>query len=351
MKRILALLIAVVTVFSLIACEGNYFEINIQKPVTLPENGKIGAEAFEQIRAAKIMTAFNGESGGLKYSWLVFGSQIEKAKNADLSVELVKKDGGLAVSFDGSLGFPAMLSITLDKKWDALTAKAYENGKQVADVALVNTSDEGGSVTILNFPVKEAYKSCMILPDKLVGGVGNSDRPNSDGSSTEQDAYLTDPVPEGKPLPVEPGGAKDESKVYSCVFSIECSAILNNVTELEADKREILPWDGVILPATKVEFYAGESVFDVLQRVCKEFNIHLEASWTPVYNSAYVEGIHNLYEFDCGALSGWMYRVDGWYPNYGCSRYQLTDGETVEWRFTCDLGNDVGCDWLGGTYE
>ena len=49
-----------------------------------------------------------------------------------------------------------------------------------------------------------------------------------------------------------------------------------------------------------------------------------------------------MYEFDCGALSGWMYRVNGWYPNYGCSRYQLKDGDVVEWRYTCDLGNDVG---------
>ena len=81
----------------------------------------------------------------------------------------------------------------------------------------------------------------------------------------------------------------------------------------------------------------------------KEKGIHMEASWTPVYNSAYVEGIHNLYEFDCGALSGWMYAVDGWYPNYGCSRYQLKDGEKVEWRYTCDLGRDVGCDWLAGS--
>ena len=47
-------------------------------------------------------------------------------------------------------------------------------------------------------------------------------------------------------------------------------------------------------------------------------------------------------EFDCGALSGWMYKVNGWYPNYGSSRYQLKDGDVVEWRFTCDLGNDVG---------
>ena len=78
----------------------------------------------------------------------------------------------------------------------------------------------------------------------------------------------------------------------------------------------------------------------------------MESSWTPIYNSAYIEGIHNLYEFDCGSLSGWMYRVNGWYPNYGCSRYQLEPGDVVEWRYTCDLGQDVGGAYaVGGQSE
>lgn len=180
--------------------------------------------------------------------------------------------------------------------------------------------------------------------DEYLSGVKKEDnRIYSDGSATDQDKYKTDPVPEGKPLPVEPENQEINSqKTYTCTFSIECSTILNNLKDLDANKRELIPSNGVILEPTTVTFYEGESVFDVLQRVCKENDIHIESSWTPIYNSAYIEGIHNLYEFDCGALSGWMYRVNGWYPNYGCSRYQLVDGEVVEWRYTCDLGNDVG---------
>ena len=96
-----------------------------------------------------------------------------------------------------------------------------------------------------------------------------------------------------------------------------------------------------------ISFYKGESVFDLLKRVCRDNDIHLEYSNTPVYNSAYIEGINNLYEFDCGNLSGWVYGVNGWFPNYGCSRYQLAQGDVVEWRYTCDLGRDVGCNWKG----
>ena len=110
----------------------------------------------------------------------------------------------------------------------------------------------------------------------------------------------------------------------------------------ENERLDVLPSNGIILPTTTVTFYEGESVFDVLQRVCKAHGIQMESSGTPMYGSAYVEGIGNLYEFDCGSGSGWMYRVNGWYPNYGCSRYMLQQGEIVEWRYTCDLGADIG---------
>ena len=156
------------------------------------------------------------------------------------------------------------------------------------------------------------------------------------------DKYLTDPVPEGKPVPVEPQEAVVEKEVLECTISISCATILNNMDQLDPAKTGLVPADGWILKAKKVTFQKGESVFDVLQRVCREEKIHMEYMDTPIYNSAYIEGIHNLYEFDAGPLSGWMYRVNGWFPNYGCSRYQLQNGDVIEWVYTCDLGSDVG---------
>jgi len=62
-----------------------------------------------------------------------------------------------------------------------------------------------------------------------------------------------------------------------------------------------------------------------------------------MYNSYYIEGIGNLYEFDCGPESGWMYKVNGWFPNFGCSSYPLSDGDNIVWCYTCNgLGADVG---------
>lgn len=135
------------------------------------------------------------------------------------------------------------------------------------------------------------------------------------------------------------GGGEGE---LTCTVSISCATVLDNWEQCDASKRDLIPADGVFLPETEVSFTEGESVFDVLERVCKANKLHMESSFTPAYNSAYVEGIGNLYEFDVGALSGWMYAVNGWFPNYGCSQYVLQDGDTVEWHYTCDLGADVG---------
>lgn len=160
--------------------------------------------------------------------------------------------------------------------------------------------------------------------------------------STGKDQYQTDPVPEGKPLPVEPQDVKVTNQKRTCTLSISCASILDHMDWLDPEKKELVPKNGWILKPTQVTFYQGESVFNVLLRTCKQKKIHMEYENTPMYNSAYIEGIHNLYEFDCGELSGWMYRVDHWFPNYGCSRYQLKDGDTVDWVYTCNLGIDVG---------
>lgn len=159
---------------------------------------------------------------------------------------------------------------------------------------------------------------------------------------TGKDQYLTDPVPEGKPIPVEPQHAVVTDKQKTCTLTITCKTILDNMDDLDPEKIELVPEDGVILAEKTVTFYEGENVFQLLRREAKANKIHMEFEETPIYNSAYIEGIHNLYEFDCGELSGWMYSVNGWYPNYGCSRYQLKEGDQVEWIYTCDLGRDIG---------
>lgn len=137
-------------------------------------------------------------------------------------------------------------------------------------------------------------------------------------------------------------GCAGTDKVKSagkCTISVECSTIMDNLDKLDESVKDYVPEDGIILKKTEVEFAEGESVYDVLTRVLKENKILMEASFTG--NSAYVEGIDNIYEFSCGELSGWQYSVNGVFPGKSCSDYLLGDGDAIEWRYTCDLGEDL----------
>ena len=129
------------------------------------------------------------------------------------------------------------------------------------------------------------------------------------------------------------------SVTHKCTISIDCKTMLNNMNSVAENKKAIVPSDGVILAATSVTFYDGESVLDVLKRVTKKNNIQMEFKGSSGYGGAYVEGIANLYEFDCGNLSGWEYNVNGWYPNYGCGNYIVSDGDVIQWRYTCIKGD------------
>ena len=158
------------------------------------------------------------------------------------------------------------------------------------------------------------------------------------------DKYLTDPIPEGKPKPVEPQDVTIGTNKYTCTLSISCSTILDNMDFCDENKKGLVPEDGWILKPISVTFYEGESVFNVLMRTCKQQGIHMEYMNTPIYNSAYIEGIGNLYEFDCGPQSGWMYSVNDVYPGLGCSAYTLADGDVIVFSYTCDLGADLGAE-------
>ncbi len=138
---------------------------------------------------------------------------------------------------------------------------------------------------------------------------------------------------------------ENESTENLCTITIRCDTIFDNVDSLEEAKLPYVPASGEILPVITVEFTSGETVFDVLKRVCEAADLQIEYSWTPLYDSYYIEGINHLYEFDCGFESGWMYKVNGWFPNYGCSAYTLQGGEEIVWAYTCvGLGMDLGAE-------
>ncbi len=134
---------------------------------------------------------------------------------------------------------------------------------------------------------------------------------------------------------------------HHCTLYIDCRTVLDNMDKLDPDKAEIVPEDGIILQKVSVGFDDGDSVYDILLRELRSRGIHVEASFVPAFNTAYVEGIANIYEFDCGYSSGWEYCVNGEFPKCGCSAYYPEEGDEIMFLYTCSLGSDIGDEYRG----
>ena len=220
------------------------------------------------------------------------------------------------------------------------------------------SADEVKSVLTSRKVVPEVIKPTEEKPDNTSpsggkdpsngSGSGTSTTPDPDNSSKPGNSSKPDNStdPDNSSKPDDP--PKPETKM-SCTIEIRCDTILNNMQDLKPGLDVYVPDSGTILPTTTITFTEGETVFDVLKRICDARGIQIEYSYTPMYGSYYVEGINNLREFDCGQQSGWMYKVNGWFPNYGCSKYILDAGDEIVWCYTCKgLGTDVGApDFMG----
>ena len=124
------------------------------------------------------------------------------------------------------------------------------------------------------------------------------------------------------------------------LVSIDCSVILENFDKLDEELIDIVPEDGIILSPTEIVISDDSSVFDALREVCRQNKIHFE--YTGSDSDIYIEGIANIYEFSCGPLSGWEYKVNGEFYPIGCNNIKLNDTDVVEFIYTCDLGEDIG---------
>lgn len=127
-------------------------------------------------------------------------------------------------------------------------------------------------------------------------------------------------------------------------LEIRCDTLSQDISKLQTPGLEdYIPEDGVILPPTEYKGTTDNTVFDALNTLCRNNDIHMDFTYAPVFQANYIRGIGYLYEFDGGPASGWQYRVNGWFPNYGCSSYYLKDGDHIVWAYTCEgYGADIG---------
>ncbi|CDA10473.1 DUF4430 domain-containing protein [Intestinibacter bartlettii] len=155
----------------------------------------------------------------------------------------------------------------------------------------------------------------------------NNEKPKPGNSSTkpkpENNQTITSPKPNNKTVTI----------------AISCKTAINNGLNKKPGFSH-LPSNGIILQNMKVEFNEGDTVFDILVKITRKKGIHMEYRGSG--SNTYIEGINNLYEFDGGSNSGWMYSVNGVYPNYGVGAYKVKSSDVIKFNYTCNLGADLG---------
>ncbi|MFB0920850.1 MAG: DUF4430 domain-containing protein [Oscillospiraceae bacterium] len=238
--------------------------------------------------------------------------------------------------------------------WGGDYSKKSGPEKSEAEVAAAMSSTSGadmpssGSTDVSSDNTAASAEAETKASQDAVSGNTAKPSPNqgaSEGKAGETPANENNNAaapPSEHPAPVNPQDSAISDTQETCTLSVSCAVLLDNMTLLSKEKWALVPASGTIFAGKTVTFYEGESVFNLLSREMKNAGIQMEFVNTPMYSSAYIEGIGNLYEFDAGELSGWVYEVNGWFPNYGCSLYKLHDGDIVRWLYTCDLGKDVG---------
>lgn len=122
---------------------------------------------------------------------------------------------------------------------------------------------------------------------------------------------------------VETTSAKKE---YHCQVLISCQTVLDHKDKLQSNYQ--IPSGGKIYSG-KIKIEEGDTAMAVLRKTGVEIDT----------SKGYVQGIDGLYEFDCGRNSGWMYKVNGKFPNVGASQYKLQNGDEVQWLYTCEKGD------------
>lgn len=87
-----------------------------------------------------------------------------------------------------------------------------------------------------------------------------------------------------------------------------------------------------ILAAEKVSFQDGDTIYDILMQAAKKHGIQVDSRGSGA--TAYVEGIDNIYEFDYGVKSGWIFKQNGSSLTRSVGVMKVKAGDSIQCLYT-----------------
>ena len=215
-----------------------------------------------------------------------------------------------------------------------LCACQKDSAQSVSETVESSAVSENAEPTLAAVPESTAAGE-LVRPEKSNGAP--TDDKNANGvvqpqpAATEKSAQT--PAQSVPTAPQTPA-TTETPQTQTVSLSVTCqNAIAYGILD-NPNFQGVVPENGVYFDNGAVEFTAGESVLTVLKRCLKSQKI--------VYNigsDGYVKSIGGLSERDCGAQSGWLYKVNGELPNVSCKYYTLKAGDRVEFAYTCTKGD------------
>ncbi len=137
--------------------------------------------------------------------------------------------------------------------------------------------------------------------------------------------------------------ATETKETSETTETTESKALTEEETNTEGMKVFVtiqgMPETPPIMPTTQVKVEEGDTVLDLLLRITREKQMHM--SHRGRGKAGYVEAIDNLYEFDQGPGSGWMFSINGEFPSRSAGGWPVEPNDTITWWYTLDAGRDL----------
>jgi hypothetical protein len=121
---------------------------------------------------------------------------------------------------------------------------------------------------------------------------------------------------------------------YLFIIIVLLTASCVNRGETQTGNLAVYTDEGRIVMDTAIAFLDGDSVLDILKKATRDARIQME--YTGFGMTAYVKGIDNLYEFDKGSESGWLFYVNDELIMQSAGSYKPKAGDEIVWQYVTE---------------
>lgn len=202
-------------------------------------------------------------------------------------------------------------------------------------VKLQSSPEKSGVKTAENLSTENTTENFSSENGQASGGISEESMQETSSDTVQNDGRTVRQSKPAETVTASAPPAVDKKNENTCTLEIRCDVLSKDLSQLiDPAKAAYVPGDGAILHKMEVVFEEGENVYHLLLRICREQGIPVSSSYTEEYKAMYVRGINNIFEFEGGEFSGWLYSVNGVYPKIGSSLYLINKGDTVLWEYT-----------------